>query len=409
MRILSVTQSYAPFYEFGGPPVKVEALANGLAQRGHELTVLTADWGFEARQASPEIAVTTKRSPFGWTRSTKGVESVYLPTWFRYRSATWNPAINRFCRVRLQDFGVAHIFGLYDLLGPAVARECRARKIPYVVEPIGMFVPIVRNFFLKRLYHDWWGKEMLDGAAAVVATAEREAEELAAGGIPRSKITLRRNGVMMPRELPAKGAFRMESGIPAEARLILFLGRLSRKKSPQMLLEVFAQLPEKIADQEVWLAFAGPDESGMQARLQELARALGVAHRVIFRGALFAEKKWTAYRDADVFVLPSQNENFGNTALEAAACQTPVVITENCGAAPLLAGVAGLVVGHETAAMAQAVKRILSDAELCARFSAGGKQAASQLGWEQPVSAMETLYAELAARHQVVGQCAGQS
>ena len=138
-----------------------------------------------------------------------------------------------------------------------------------------------------------------------------------------------------------------------------------------MLLEVFAQLPEKIADQEVWLAFAGPDESGMQARLQELARALGVAHRVIFSGALFEEKKWAAYRDADVFVLPSQNENFGNTALEAAACRTPVVITENCGAAPLLAGVAGLVVGHETGAMAQAVKRILSDAELCAKFVRG--------------------------------------
>jgi glycosyltransferase involved in cell wall biosynthesis len=409
MRILSVTQSYAPFYEFGGPPVKVEALANGLAQRGHELTVLTADWGLEARQASTETAVTTKRSPFGWTRSTKGVESVYLPTWFRYRAATWNPAINRFCRARLQDFGVAHIFGLYDLLGPAAARECRARKIPYVVEPIGMFVPIVRNLFLKRLYHDWWGREMLDGAAAVVATAQQEAEELAAGGIPRSKIALRRNGVVMPRELPAKGVFRMEWGIPAPARLILFLGRLSRKKSPQMLLEAFAQLPEKIADQEVWLAFAGPDESGMQARLQELARALGVARRVIFSGALFAEKKWAAYRDADVFVLPSQNENFGNTALEAAACQTPVVITENCGAAPLLAGVAGLVVGHETGAMAQAVERILRDAELCARFSEGGKQVASQLGWEQPVSAMEKLYAELAARHRVVGQCAGQS
>ena len=52
MRILSVTQSYAPFYEFGGPPVKVEALANGLTERGHAVTVLTADWGFGSRVAS---------------------------------------------------------------------------------------------------------------------------------------------------------------------------------------------------------------------------------------------------------------------------------------------------------------------------------------------------------------------
>jgi len=64
MRVLSVTQSYAPFYEFGGPPVKVEALANGLAQRGHNVTVLSADWGFEHRQMSAPIAVSSRRSPF---------------------------------------------------------------------------------------------------------------------------------------------------------------------------------------------------------------------------------------------------------------------------------------------------------------------------------------------------------
>jgi len=43
MRILMLTQSYAPFFEFGGPPVKVRALAEGMAHRGHEVTVLTAD------------------------------------------------------------------------------------------------------------------------------------------------------------------------------------------------------------------------------------------------------------------------------------------------------------------------------------------------------------------------------
>src|SRR6266849_375348 len=157
-----------------------------------------------------------------------------------YRGATWNPAIARFCRERLGDFDVVHIFGLYDLLGLAVARECRKQKIPYLIEPIGMFVPIVRNIFLKRVYHAQWGKEMLQGAAGLIATAEQEVEELAAGGIPRAKIALRRNGVMAPRQLPERGGFRGDHGIPAEALLILFLGRLSAKKSPDLLLESFA-------------------------------------------------------------------------------------------------------------------------------------------------------------------------
>ena len=410
MRILSVTQSYAPFYEFGGPPVKVEALATGLAQRGHRVTVLTADWGFEPRAAlGPEKnAREVKRSTFGWTREMNDVQSVYLPTWFRYRTATWNPAIARYCQARLASFDVVHIFGLYDLLGPVVARACRARKIPYVIEPIGMFVPIVRNIFLKRVYHAQWGKEMLGGAAAVIATAEQEVEELAAGGIARAKIVLRRNGVVVPRELPKPGRFRSQHGIPAEALLILFLGRLSEKKSPDLLLESFALLPESIGGKQVWLAFAGPDESGMQGRLGELARARAVNSRVVFIGPVFGDMKWAAYGDADVFVLPSQNENFGNTAAEAAACGTPVVITENCGVAPLLGGIAALVVGHETEAVGKAVKEVLSNSELRIRLSEGGRRAASRLGWEEPVYVMERIYAELAARRPVVGQSASQ-
>jgi glycosyltransferase involved in cell wall biosynthesis len=408
MRILSVTQSYAPFYEFGGPPVKVEALATGLAQRGHEVTVLTADWGFESRAARGDNAGDAKHSEFGWTCEINRVRSVYLPTWFRYRASTWNPAIYRYCRARLADFDVVHIFGLYDLLGPAVASECRKRKIPYVVEPIGMFVPIVRNIFLKSVYHARWGKDMMGGAAAVVATAEQEVQELAAGGIPRAKILLRRNGVVAPRELPERGRFRGGNGIPAEALLILFLGRLSAKKSPDLLLESFARLPENIGGKQVWLALAGPDESGMRRNLEEMARTKKVDWRVVFSGPVFGDMKWAAYRDADVFVLPSQNENFGNTAAEAAACGTPVVITQNCGVAPLLDGIAALVVAHETAAVAEAVKEILSNVELRGRLAAGGRMAASRLGWDQPVCATEAMYAELAAQCPVGGQSAGQ-
>jgi len=408
MRILSVTQSYAPFYEFGGPPVKVEALAKGLAKRGHDVSVLTVDWGFESRWSSEPHTGKAKRSPFGWSWEAEGVKSVYLPTWFRYRAATWNPAVTRYCRAKLQDFAVVHIFGLYDLLGPTVAEACRTRKIPYVIEPIGMFVPIVRSIFLKRVYHARWGKEMLAGAAAVIATSEQEIEELAAGGIERTKIVLRRNGVIVPRELPDRGQFRAEQGIPADALLILFLGRLSKKKSPDLLLEAFAQLGERIAGRVVWLAFAGPDESGMQVQLEELARTRGVRARVVFGGPVFGDRKWAAYQDADVFVLPSQNENFGNTAAEAAACGTPVVVTEHCGVAPLLDGLAGIVVRHETAEVAQAVKHVLSDEGLRRRFSEGGKRAASRLGWDEPVSAMEKIHAGLAGPASVIGESEGK-
>jgi len=394
MRILNVTASYQPFVEFGGPPVKVHALSEGLARRGHQVTVLTPDWGLEKRA---EVS-TAKRSPFGWKREENGVEAVYLPTWLRWRALSWNPAVKRFCRVRLADFDVVHIFGLYDLLGPAVATMSGRLGQPYLVEPIGMFLPIVRNIWAKRMYHALLGRRLLWGAAAVMATSDQEAEELTGGGLPREKIVQRRNGVDAPDSWPERGAFRRTHGIPANAKLILFLGRLSRKKSPELLLEAVSALPVEWQQQDLRVVFAGPDEGGVRKQLMQLGSQLGVEKRVSFAGAVYGEAKWAAYRDADVFVLPSQNENFGNSAAEAVVAGTPVIVTEQCGVAPLLAEKAGLVVAHEAKALSEALGRILGVPGLREKFAAGCARVAARLGWQEPVAQMELLYARLAGR-----------
>jgi glycosyltransferase involved in cell wall biosynthesis len=398
MRILNVTETYAPFLEFGGPPVKVRALSEGLARRGHQVTVLTADWGLEKRLQALEEKIAAERSPFGWRRNENGVQAIYLPTWLRYRTVSWNPALKRYCRARLQNFDVAHIFGIYDLLGPGVAAACRKRGLPYVLEPIGMFVPIVRNVWLKRMYHAFWGKQLLEGASAVIATSEQEAGELVAGGLSRTKVVLRRNGVEVPASWPERGVFRKAHGISDDLKLVLFLGRLSVKKSPDLLLRAFAELSRRFAGTPMTVVFAGPDESGTKEKLEQLATQLGVRTKVQFAGPLFGEAKWEAYRDADVFVLPSQNENFGNTAAEAVAAGTPVVVTEQCGIAPLLADEAGLVVRHDDTALSNAMERILKEPELRSRLVAGCAKVTSRLGWDEPVRDMEALYATLARR-----------
>ena len=397
MRILNVSETYAPFFEFGGPPVKVHALAQRLAQRGHQVSVLSADWGIEKRLPSLSRDVRAERSPFGWRLIENGVPSIYLPTWLRYHAVSWNPAVKRYCRARLQNFDIVHIFGLYDLLGPAVAEVCRSKGLPYVVEPIGMFLPIVRNFWLKRMYHFLLGGPLLRGASALIATSQQEVEELAAGGLAREKIVLRPNGVAAPLTWPVPGTFRALHGIPREAKLVLFLGRLSTKKSPDLLLNAFAKLPERLGGNAVHLLFTGPDEGGVRSRLEVMASQLGAASRVHFSAPVFGEAKWPAYRDADVFVLPSQNENFGNTAAEAVAAGTPVIVTEQCGIAPLLKDRAGLVVSHDASELATALSRLLTDSQLLQDLKTGCKVVASELGWDAPVSQMEGLYAQLVA------------
>jgi glycosyltransferase involved in cell wall biosynthesis len=396
MRILNVTQTYFPFMEFGGPPVKVRSLSQQLVKLGHQVTVLTANWGLPSNPLA--AGGRAERTAVGWRLEESGIEAIYLSSWLHYRALSWNPGIARFCRAQLWRFDVAHIFGLYDFLGPATAAACRHSGIPYVVEPMGMFVPIVRNFLPKRMYHLALGQSMLRGSRTIVGTSPQEVAELASSGLPTEKIVVRRNGVEVPDSLPERGRFRVAAGIPADAKVILYLGRLSEKKSPDVLLQAFALLCNKKGEAELRLVFAGPDEGGMKQRLERMAGNLGVSAHVQILGAVFNEDKWSAYRDADVFVLPSQNENFGNTAGEAVAARTPVVVTDKCGIAPLLADVAGLVVKHDAGAIAQAVARVLYEPGLHARLSAGCKRAAAKLNWDEPAEQMESLYEQLVTR-----------
>jgi glycosyltransferase involved in cell wall biosynthesis len=395
MRILNVTQTYFPFLEFGGPPVKVRSLSQQLVKLGHQVTVLTADWGLQSRASAAAIRSSVERSPFGRRLEESGIEAIYLRSWLRYRALSWTPGITRFCRARLWNFDVVHIFGLYDFLGPAIAAACRRNGIPYVVEPIGMFVPIVRNFLLKRMYHLTLGQRMLRNSRRIIATSPQEVAEVASSRLPTQKIVVRRNGVEIPETLPERGRLRAAFGIPENTKLILYLGRLSEKKSPDILLEAFASLCKMERDAELRLLFAGPDEGGMKRKLLQMAGELGLASRVQIRGAVFGEQKWSAYRAADVFVLPSQNENFGNTAGEAVAAGTPVVVTDKCGIAPLLADVAGLVAKHDPTAIAQALARVLWEPGLHAKLSAGCGRVAARLNWDEPAREMENLYGQL--------------
>jgi glycosyltransferase involved in cell wall biosynthesis len=378
----------------GGPTVKVRALARGLASSGHAVTVLTTDLGFDATKRGITGAV---QGRWGFEVRENGVEAIYFRTSARYRSLTWNPGVAAFCRERLGGYDLTHIYGLYDLVGPRVASACRRIARPYVVEPMGMFLPIVRSLWMKRLYHDTLGGRLLQGASRVIATSEQERQEFLEGGLADSKIVVRRNGIEIPGQFPPAGSFRKQWEIAKDVKLVLFLGRLVSKKSPDLMLEVFSRWNRRgNGSRGSVLVMAGPDEGdGFRPRLEATAAQMGLDGRVLFTGPLYGDAKWAAYRDADVFVLPSQNENFGNTAAEAVACGTPVLVTDRCGIAPLVDQRAGLVVPHDCAALEAGLARILDDPEFATRLRGGCEGMANSLSWSEPLAQMENLYREL--------------
>jgi glycosyltransferase involved in cell wall biosynthesis len=263
---------------------------------------------------------------------------------------------------------------------------------------MGMFRPIVRSIALKNIYRRLMGDSLARYADRLIATAEQEQQELIEEGIPATKIVIRRNGIEPPPQLPAPGTFRRRLQISDDSKLVLFLGRIVTKKSPDLLIEAFArwraaQSPNGAA-RPATLVIAGPDEGGYQKKLETLAAQLGLGNSVLFPGPLFDDSKWSAYRDADIFVLPSQNENFGNTAAEAIACDTPVLVTDCCGIAPLVAG-AGLVVPHDTTAMTAALERLLGSSGLREQLKARCAATAQSLSWQEPLNETQALYAQL--------------
>ena len=144
------------------------------------------------------------------------------------------------------------------------------------------------------------------------------------------------------------------------------------------------------------LVVAGPDEGdGFRKHLEALAARMGLNGGVLFTGPLYGDAKWAAYRDADVFVLPSQNENFGNTAAEAVACGTPVLVTDRCGIAPIVDGRAGIVVPHDCAALEAGLAQILDHPAFAANLREGCPAVARSLGWAEPLVEMESLYRDL--------------
>jgi glycosyltransferase involved in cell wall biosynthesis len=175
--------------------------------------------------------------------------------------------------------------------------------------------------------------------------------------------------------------------------MVVFLSRLIPRKGADLLIEA---LPQTGCD-KIRLVIAGPEgEAGYVAFLQDKARTLRVDHRVLFLGPLYGADKKAALIDADVFALPSRYENFGNTAAEAVACGTPVIVSDQCGIAPLIDQRSGLVTSYDVASLASALRELFGNTVLHHRLKAGCPEVASELSWDKIIGQMQASYAEAA-------------
>jgi glycosyltransferase involved in cell wall biosynthesis len=144
---------------------------------------------------------------------------------------------------------------------------------------------------------------------------------------------------------------------PSEFRTLLFLGRIHPKKGVDLLLEAWQAVQKRFSD---WrLVIAGPDNDGHLARMQRLASKLTV-ERVQFTGPLYGSQKWLAYRNSDLFILPTHSENFGLAVAEALAAGTAAIVTRGAPWEGLEPHRAGWWVETRVEALVAAMQKALS-------------------------------------------------
>jgi glycosyltransferase involved in cell wall biosynthesis len=376
MKILQVTNTYYPEMQFGGPPLKIHALSRGLVRRGHQVSVVTFD--------SKHAALMEKQT-------LDGVEVQYLP-WMGFGLRQW-PTNRSLLAAAIEEADIVHCYGLYNLLCPAAIALAHKRNRSVLIEPLGMYRPKARNQFAKRLYHRWFTRRMFQRAARIVASSPAELEEFN-GAVDKAKLVVRRNGIDVDvfRKLPPPAALRKRLNLSANDRVILYLGRISPIKNLEELVRAFA----RAALANCKLVLAGPEsEPGYVARLRDAIRSLKLEGNVILAGALFDEDKLSALAAAELMVLPSLSESFGNAAAEAVAAGVPVLLTETCGIAPMIHERAGLAVPLGVASLANGLRTMMTDAGQLARVTSRREEVVKELSWEEPLNEMEEIYRSL--------------
>jgi glycosyltransferase involved in cell wall biosynthesis len=281
---------------------------------------------------------------------------------------------------------VVHVFGYRDVVTTLTALWCRAHRIPYVFEPLDMYVPRYRNLGVKRIFDRWLGGPVARGAKLVLAVSELERAQVIEAGLDPARVVVRPNGFPAP-HTERGSALRARLGLSREAPLVLSVGRISFKKGLDLLLEAVSEIPE------AHVAIVGPDDGdGTFARLKQLASRPQLAGRVHILPPFDDRQPRGLYGEADVFVLPSRNESFGMVAAEAAAAGTAVVVTDRCGVAALLGETGAIVVSPEAGEIRDAIRRLLADPALRARLGEGGREAARRVSWDSVIEQQEELY-----------------
>jgi glycosyltransferase involved in cell wall biosynthesis len=353
-----------------------------LAARGHEVTLVTFD--------SPDV-------PADWNGQNGKPKVVWIPAAFRSNFFVPRQAV-RIWRDVLTEADIIHLHTPWTASNIQMSRVARQLGVPYIVSIHGMLDDwsMSQRTLKKEMFLALAGNRYLRAAARLHYSASAEREQ-AEPRVPGSK------GIVLPylvdltsfQTLPgreiAHAAFPALGGADPK---ILFLSRLHEKKGVHILIEAAGLLRQK--GRRFKLLIAGTGSAQYENQLREQTRKLNLEDVVSFLGMVSGVEKISLYQSADLFVLPTQQENFGLVLIEALAAGTPVVTTKGTDIWQDIAAAGGTITEYTPAAISNALDRLLEDRGALPALGQRGREWAMQnMNTETVAAGYERLYAQV--------------
>jgi len=398
MRILFAAPGYKPAWRIGGPIISVSSVAEGLARRGHEVIVFTANSNLDQ-----DLDVPTNRPieiegvQVWYFERQEPLQRLFPHVGYLSKSLgfLYSPHMAKALERVVPTVDLVHTHLPFNYPTYAAAQAAFRHGKPLFYHQRGVFDPERLKFrsLKKMLYLRLVEVPILRRATTLIALTAAETKNYLRLGVD-TPCRIIPNGIdagaYSGRYEPG---FLEPLGIRPEHSVILFLSRLHPIKGADRLLDAFLRVQS--AFPSAVLVLAGPDEFGLEASLRKRTDAVELNERIIFPGMVHGELKRQLLRRADLFCLPSDAEGFSMAVLEAMAASTAVLLSPGCHFPEVEQAGAGLIADLEPEAIASALRNMLSSSgRLQQMGQAAARFVAQRYSWDKITDLLLETYAE---------------
>ena len=281
---------------------------------------------------------------------------------------------------------VVHIIDHWSVLNLTCVILCLLSKTPYIYSPCGALKPEGRNILIKKIYNFFFLSLISSNASYFFEITKKELKEIKAITKSNVQIILLPNGIWKEsKKKVIKKSHQNYSRLNFPSKYILFVGRLSIIKGPDILLEAF--IKSKIKN-EYYLIFAGPDDN-MRVKMEQYIKNSPNNKKVLFLGSVPSTKRDFLMKNAIITVIPSRKEAMSMVALETSVVGTPFLASEFCGLDDFEKNSSGYICNGDPISISNKLDTLLEDLDSIKEVGKNAQNyVLSKYAWESIIEKM---------------------